>query len=373
MQIHIARDGKIIGQYSREELQAKIVSGEISQEDFAWYDGLPEWVPLSTLLANLNEPNTLALGNTGSFVDEEAADEPKQSKKVLGHDWRLDPATDKQKSYIASFGIDVPEGITKGQAGDLIGRARNDPATVERQQQIREAQYEEQRRIQEEQRSIQEEQRKFEAEHPSYYLKQMISSGVKGVEEAKKEKREAKALLDKKNKKLAAVKEKRAISTDEFEQMSLDNEIKDLEDEASEAEVGFDRVNIEEPKDELKYESGLRIKFWKATFPSGGRSLEVEDWEGLADYTETITCYSDLGGRFKVPTNEQILAVLNSLDQQSPDWDKTQPEQFYSALAASFPDLIRSERIHQRTSRTGFGCLLLTAAPILYYLLIHLR
>jgi len=60
--------------------------------------------------------------------------------------------------------------------------------------------------------------------------------------------------------------------------------------------------------------------------------------EGLADYDETIARYSDLARRFKVPTNKQISAVIDSLDQQSPDWGKTQPEQFYSALAASFPD-----------------------------------
>jgi hypothetical protein len=58
------------------------------------------------------------------------------------------------------------------------------------------------------------------------------------------------------------------VATDEFERLSLDNEIKDLEEEASEAEEAFDTVNVEEAKDELEYESGLRIKFWKATFPT---------------------------------------------------------------------------------------------------------
>ena len=219
-----------------------------------------------------------------------------------------------------------------------------------------------------------EEQRTREAEFTSYHLRQMIAYAIKDLETTKKEKREAKALLTKKNKELAAAQQKRANALDEFEQLSLDNEIRDIDQGAGEAEEDFDRISVEEAKAELKYQSELRIKFWKATFPSGERSLEVEDLEGLADYYETITRYSDLGRRFKVPTNKQISAVLDSLDQQSPDWDKTQPEQFYSALAASFPDLVRSGRIHQRTSRSGLGCLvLLTAAPILYYLLIHLR
>src|SRR5205823_13815558 len=136
----------------------------------------------------------------------------------------------------------------------------------------------------------------------------------------------AKALLNRNKKKLATAKEKREVATDEFERLSLDNEIKDLEEEASEAEEAFDTVNVEEAKDELKYESGLRIKFWKATFPSGGRSLNSEDWEGLADYDEAITRYSQSGRQFKTPTNKQIFDVLAKLDADSPDWDRTEPE-----------------------------------------------
>jgi hypothetical protein len=41
------------------------------------------------------------------------------------------------------------------------------------------------------------------------------------------------------------------------DRLELDNEIKDLEDETSEAEEAFDTIDLE---------SGLRIKFWKATF-----------------------------------------------------------------------------------------------------------
>ena len=123
------------------------------------------------------------------------------------------------------------------------------------------------------------------------------------------------------------------MATDEFERLSLDNEIKDLEEEASEAEEAFDTVNVEEAKDELKYEYGLRIKFWKATFPSGGRSLNSEDWEGLADYGDVIDRYSNFAKHFKLPTNKQVSDVLAKLDADSPDWDRTQPEQFYSALA----------------------------------------
>src|SRR6184192_4371602 len=103
---------------------------------------------------------------------------------------------------------------------------------------------------------------------------------------------------------------------------------KTLEDEASEAEEAFDRISVEEAKDELKYESGLRIKFWKATFPSGERSLNPEDWEGLADYDGAIGRYTEFGRHFKVPTNKQISDVLTKLDAESPDWDKASRSDF---------------------------------------------
>jgi hypothetical protein len=63
------------------------------------------------------------------------------------------------------------------------------------------------------------------------------------------------------------------------------------------------------------------------------RSLNCEDWEGLADYGDVIDRYSNFAKHFKLPTNKQVSDVLAKLDADSPDWDRTQPEQFYSALA----------------------------------------
>src|SRR5205823_4844100 len=173
----------------------------------------------------------------------------------------------------------------------------------------------------------------------------------------------AKALLNRNKKKLATAKEKREVATDEFERLSLDNEIKDLEEEASEAEEAFDTVNVEEAKDELKYESGLRTKFWKATFSGGGSSFNSEDWEGLADYGDVIDRYSNFAKHFKLPTNKQISEVLAKLDADSADWDRTQPERFYSTLAGSFPELER--RRMMRAPRSGCLVLLLVLAALI--------
>jgi hypothetical protein len=196
----------------------------------------------------------------------------------------------------------------------------------------------------------------------------MIASATKDLEEARKEKREAKALLTNRRKKVAAAKEKRASATNESERMSLDNEIENLEDEASEAEEAFDLISVEEAKDELKYESGLRIKFWKTTFPSGGRSLNMEDREGLADYDEARRRLSEFAGHYKVPTNSQISEVLAKLDAESADWDRTQPQRFYATLAALFPETKRQPVVRSR--KAGCVVLLLILAVLLSVLAI---
>lgn len=37
--------------------------------------------------------------------------------------WRKDPPTQRQLEYAASLGIDVPDGVSKGQLSDMISRA----------------------------------------------------------------------------------------------------------------------------------------------------------------------------------------------------------------------------------------------------------
>lgn len=305
--------------------------GTLLMDDYYWCEGMSDWKLLYTLeiskaaLATTAQKD--ALKRAGLPFDELTTKAQRSALFSAGKTGPNDPATENQKDYLKSFGITAKEGLTKAEASDLIDRAKDDPAALETRHRLQVANYEEQRRR--------------EAEYPSYHLKQMIVSAVRDVEEAKREKQQAKALLNTKNKNLAIAKEKRDAATDEFERISLDNEIKDLENEASEAEEAFDRISVEEVNDELKYESGLRIKFWKETFPSGGGSLNAEDWEVLADYSEVIDRYSAFAKHLKTPKNKQISEAPARLDTDSPDWDKTQPEQFYSTLEALFPELQR--------------------------------
>ena len=280
------------------------------------------------------------------------------SQKKPRHNFRNDPATEAQKDVLKRIGIAIKEGLTKGEASDLIDHAKAEPVDFEAEEKIRKAKYEEQRR--------------FQLQYPSYHLKELIAEAAKDLQETKEEKREAKALLTKKNKNLAAAQQKRATTTDGPEQIKLGLEMMDLEYEVGEAEEAFDGISVEEAKDELRYQSRLRIKFWKATFPSGGRSVTMDDWEGLADYEDTIGRYSEFGCRLKVPTDKQVSDVLAALDRDTPAWDKKEPERFYSALAAAFPDLTTKEHGRQYAGPPGVGCLVIIGATtIVWYLLRH--
>ena len=45
--IHILRDGQQFGPYSLEEINAFLADGSLLPSDRAWYEGAPEWIPLT--------------------------------------------------------------------------------------------------------------------------------------------------------------------------------------------------------------------------------------------------------------------------------------------------------------------------------------
>ncbi|MEK7782158.1 MAG: GYF domain-containing protein [Verrucomicrobiota bacterium] len=51
---YIAKNGEHTGPFTENELRAKIQSGEIAKNDYAWTDGLTEWVKLADLLPDVN-------------------------------------------------------------------------------------------------------------------------------------------------------------------------------------------------------------------------------------------------------------------------------------------------------------------------------
>jgi hypothetical protein len=47
MRILVNRGGQQLGPFSLDELRAALATGQISQQDLAWWDGAPAWVPVS--------------------------------------------------------------------------------------------------------------------------------------------------------------------------------------------------------------------------------------------------------------------------------------------------------------------------------------
>jgi uncharacterized protein DUF4339 len=49
MQIHVARNGQQLGQFSIEEVNRKLADGTLSPADLAWHEGAAGWAPLSSI------------------------------------------------------------------------------------------------------------------------------------------------------------------------------------------------------------------------------------------------------------------------------------------------------------------------------------
>jgi hypothetical protein len=49
MQIHVARNGQQLGQYSVEEVNRKLADGTLSPTDLGWHEGAAGWAPLSSI------------------------------------------------------------------------------------------------------------------------------------------------------------------------------------------------------------------------------------------------------------------------------------------------------------------------------------
>jgi len=134
--------------------------------------------------------------------------------------------------------------------------------------------------------------------------------------------------------------------------------------ETSDAEIADDLADLKEAKQELQHRRSLRAKFWKATFSA--RALGPDDFEDLADYFDTIDqLHARYASRLKVPSLKQVGDVLAALDSSSPEWDKHEPELFYSRYAASYSDAVKRVPAAQVASKQGCLISVTTVSPII--------
>lgn len=375
MGIQIARNGDLIGEFTAEQLNEAVTRGNVLKEDFAWYEGLTDWITVGELLITLQPkldviPDQAPKGQTKP-KPVKSTKQPKQKPEAKPkHDWRTDPASEKQLNYLASFGVTPKICITKGEASDLIDKCTTDPSALERQERIREAKFEE--------------KRLERAMFPSYNLRIEMASASKDLERIKNDREKAKAKLSADIKELTDFQKKLAQTTNEEEKDDLQSRIDDIkaEIETDEAELSDFPGDLKDAQEELKSRQSLRIGFWKATFKPDW--IEADDEMNLIDFADTIDrLYTDYGSYFKVPTNKQIADILAALDEASPDWDKEQTHSFYATLKASFPDCIKksvqsgrspASFVRRSASPRKQGCLVLVSALIfIYYFVTHAK
>ena len=66
--IHVARDGTNIGTFSIEEVREGLRTGRFLPTDMAWEAGMPDWRPLSQVMAGKPGAATPAPGTTETSV-----------------------------------------------------------------------------------------------------------------------------------------------------------------------------------------------------------------------------------------------------------------------------------------------------------------
>jgi hypothetical protein len=62
--LYVLKEGQKTGPFTTEELEGKVVAGELSHEDLFWMEGMEEWQPLATVLQIVHdapEPEKVAV------------------------------------------------------------------------------------------------------------------------------------------------------------------------------------------------------------------------------------------------------------------------------------------------------------------------
>jgi|GEM_PF-12483 len=115
MQIYIYRDNQQLGPYSIEEIKAYLTDGKVQAEDFAWHEGLTEWIPLSQVPGITTNPPPLP-----------AAQQPEALKSAASLTstlpaLSLKPASGGLKRWVLFFGVNIVSVITICILINLLG------------------------------------------------------------------------------------------------------------------------------------------------------------------------------------------------------------------------------------------------------------
>ena len=297
MVTHIARLGKIIGQYSPEDLAKALADGSVKGGDHWWRAGMKDWKLVSTESPLMPEPTKEVEPATPPEGDWRVR--PKHKPSQYGDE----PATEKQLALIKDAGLTDLAGLTKYDASrwlDLIlGTDDGRKSLNERQFQA----------MQEKQTENEEAGLGCDGHRtPSGQYRKEIKFCVEWIKE----------------------------KTDEARQ--------NIEDEP-ESEV-FYTTHLK--KEELELRESIdqqmvnRAEYWiwviecsKAEEDDRYDMMSSnENWETYMYVEDTLAekLFSIASRLPRVPTVEEVKGLLAKLDAGSDDWDDTQPDLLLAEL-----------------------------------------
>jgi hypothetical protein len=308
---HIARLGKIIGQYSLEDLEKALAGGSISGADHWWRPGMKDWL----LISSESPLPPKVKGPT---------DKPARGEK----DWRVrpthrptrfdEPATEKQLALIKQAGLTDILGLTRQDASrwlDLI------LGTSDGRRSLNERQY--------------------QAKQEQDALNEKAGLGCDGHRTPSGQFRKEINFC------LKCIEDRRAEILKEMESVK-----KDMEDDPDNKEDYMamlkesQKAYRDEEKDylpDIAQQMVRRAEYWiwvvKYSKAKPGEDpqdfmSDGADWEIYMYVEDTLAekLFSIARRLPRVPTKKEVKDLLVKLDAGSDDWDDTQPDLLLAEL-----------------------------------------
>jgi hypothetical protein len=295
---HIARLGKVIGQYSPEDLAKALADGSVKGGDHWWRAGMKDWKLVSAESPLLPEPPKLPEPATPPEGDWRVR--PKHKPSQYGDE----PATEKQLALIKDAGLTDTYGLTKYDASRWLDSILG---TDDGRKSLNDRQF---------QAMLEKQDQNEKAglgcdghRTPSGKYSEEIKFILKCFEEKKEEARQS-------------------IEDDPESKGYYTSSLKDDEKEC---------------KQEVDEQMTWRAEYWIWVIKCSKAKTEDKRWEMMSgdDNWETYMHVEDaladklfaIASRLpRVPTKKEVKDLLVKLDAGSVDWDDTQPDHLLAEL-----------------------------------------
>lgn len=297
MVTHIARLGKVIGQYSPEDLAKALADGSVKGGDHWWRAGMKDWKLVSAESPLIPEPRKVTGPATPAEGDWRIR--PKHKPSLYGDE----PATEKQLALIKDAGLTDLTGLTKYDASrwlDLI------LGTDDGRRSLNERQFQ---AMQEKQAENEEAGLGCDGHRtPSGQYRKEIKFCLQAIEEKGEEtRREIEDDPDSKEDYLSALRDEEKDYGAEIDQQMINR-----------ADYWIWVIKCSKAEEDDRYEMMSSDESWETY-------MYVEN--ALAEKLFSVASRLP-----RVPTKKVIKDLLAKLDAGSDDWDDTQPDLLLAEL-----------------------------------------